>query len=1767
MWGIAPYSSASFTYSNRAPASRSSPRVDVLKVHENQNIQNTPPVVSVVAIKKPTAKLNDVLAAIAKKCKNAHLLPEVITELRESLNEALQNSTLCLIPKHFQVRVQQLSSLLTHLSGEDQWASIKTDVTNHLARMRHEARQCYEKSYLRGFWALHTQLIASSDLVPDLFSNAIGDLNELLNQEQGAVHSIQKLQVFVRKCRHPLEANFANDKNCIEQLIAECTTLIHTLPQTVLLHTDRIKVSLGIVRESYRELQQVDHRENSLGQLSGPGLHCFKLDPQKTKELFASNNDWECYGGIRFRKDNLTYVLSPHFKASMPTGVEWIKLALGQIFGYSNELFTFFKAQEKGCSRIWRLGFDPSQMPLTDEDKSWQFVISLLTDSVSDCDENVYLNSHVCHQLMSYKEDPNGCRKLVLACLTLIEQHRQSYERLIVRKIWDRTDLYSEKAPLFSFEPNAVQVLQQRLETLLHTLTTGVTFKEIYTALSADNQNSNLVEENRQSITSAIVDYMSSLDFESLDPKDQVYFVSKITETFPGSCPLPLTAALPTKRAPYFYEAVIQGHATLVADFLDEEKGLQPSLGKNSLLYRQFDYGESEENALPIAAMTLQPSMVSTLLRYDVLARDVVLGLSYCLSHFSESPLRAAAITNLLLPHVASNHVNYRNKDGLRFLHQLVNCFSEAPEIVRSLIVSFVNKGALLNQPNYEGKTALDLAIEAHNVPLADLFIGLGAVCGSGSAGSLESLDLSQACIDRLKKQDLGVRWSFDLKSLSSESSLDMDEKKKVTVLGTSLKFAFERSGSAAPPLVEQSNFNLSSHRKGESLDFYLNEYFQRIDSSFMAVSAAKFQKSVSCLAVQTFFDCLHIQAISRSAMVFATTETSSAAFVMRQKIPGLLLGEKLWLEDNYHFDQLNPSSFSLLVIASMLFNFTDLRLDDFVLESLPDNSERLTCINLEKIILHTIPDESDREIRPFVRNILYCLDQMKDKIDPLARSHFLAFEPISTLEKWIKQVSDCNEDLKREFGKTFGISSDQIQFGAGFISNLCNLFFRLQSILQKRVELSHLELLFLLHPNLEKFYEPVFSGFTHPTKRFYSLYFPSSKLHQLERLKSLPLTPSAWTLTSKKGASLDDSSKELVAIKNEKKLSIDAIDGITQELERGILKNFKNLVLDSSKERVVSNLSILGLKSDLTYGIPALKNILNNYYQEIDLEGWNDSDLKNIIDFRFHCPFLQKLNLSCSAFSDNSIATLVKFKYLDHLNLFKLRNVFELDLSDCTIKKLFIADCNDLECIRLPSTLKSLELKNCPNLSMVRVLGSADSKGNNHLLSDFSFENCPRLNPWHTLFQPWLEGKAPHSIRLSQVPAYPITKDLWLVLKAIARTDRAKEILPALQKSFEHPFSKYIEPLSGYFRGEINKLELCATKLNNDDLELIGPWFSGIKKLRIAGSAAKPGIISDAGLQAFIKNSHRLTEVEIAFCPKITSDCVESLAQNLPGLLSVSIQGCKQINDHALISLANHRPGLRRISFAGCAQISDDGVVALAKGLGQLDSVDFRGCQRITDRSLSELFNKNSGLKNLDVSGCLMVGESLVNMIRLGGVKLNHLYLPFSHKPSTINAILKAMIETEYPIWSLGLANCAFSPEELESLVMANHYLVYLDLTGSNFQSANFSSLKHASAGIEELNLSFSNLKDEALHNLLRACKNLVTLDLTACRGITQHGLNAIPKLVPSLQRLKFRSQSIQNNIRFEDIESLRKPMPHLQIDGMKPSGGKNTIQKVYIP
>lgn len=233
-------------------------------------------------------------------------------------------------------------------------------------------------------------------------------------------------------------------------------------------------------------------------------------------------------------------------------------------------------------------------------------------------------------------------------------------------------------------------------------------------------------------------------------------------------------------------------------------------------------------------------------------------------------------------------------------------------------------------------------------------------------------------------------------------------------------------------------------------------------------------------------------------------------------------------------------------------------------------------------------------------------------------------------------------------------------------------------------------------------------------------------------------------------------------------------------------------------------------------------------------------------------------------------------------------------------------------------------------------------------------------------------------------------------------------------------------------------------------------------------------------------------------------------------GLCHLDLRGCDHVTDAGLGWLAEGCKLVTRLDLTGCHKLTDAGVTALAEGCNILEWLSLRGAMKVTDRGMTRLGSHCPKLKHLDVGELYLLSDGNCRGFAVGGIQalaagcpdleslvFDHCFRIVKYSLQTLGAKLKGLKH-------LSMHNCPNITLQGISAI-AGPSLTSLDLTncGACITDAMVACIAQASPQLQHAYLAgCQNWGLLGIKNMCMHCRNMITLDIAGCVGVTDDAL-----------------------------------------------------------
>ncbi|KAI3853925.1 hypothetical protein MKX03_024151 [Papaver bracteatum] len=277
--------------------------------------------------------------------------------------------------------------------------------------------------------------------------------------------------------------------------------------------------------------------------------------------------------------------------------------------------------------------------------------------------------------------------------------------------------------------------------------------------------------------------------------------------------------------------------------------------------------------------------------------------------------------------------------------------------------------------------------------------------------------------------------------------------------------------------------------------------------------------------------------------------------------------------------------------------------------------------------------------------------------------------------------------------------------------------------------------------------------------------------------------------------------------------------------------------------------------------------------------------------------------------------------------------------------------------------------------------------------------------------------------------------------------------------------------------------------------------------------------------------DTHNLTILQLDLCGNCLPDYIlratlAKLPNSLPSLSSVSLKGACRLTDGGIKTLVASAPSLCSINLAACPLLSSTGIIYMADALGSLLKELYLDDGQNIDVMLSlPALQKCELLEVLSFAGIDTVSDDFVSkLVTVCGRNLKE--LNFSDCCKLTDKSLKAIGENCSSLQTLRLANLhKLTDSSLGYLANGCQLIQTLTLRDNSFSDEAVAAFLESS-GEPLTEFSLNKVRKVGNHtalSLARCCsKNLLSLDLSWCRGLNNPALGLIVDSCSNLKILK---------------------------------------------
>ncbi|KAH0657095.1 hypothetical protein KY285_031977 [Solanum tuberosum] len=230
---------------------------------------------------------------------------------------------------------------------------------------------------------------------------------------------------------------------------------------------------------------------------------------------------------------------------------------------------------------------------------------------------------------------------------------------------------------------------------------------------------------------------------------------------------------------------------------------------------------------------------------------------------------------------------------------------------------------------------------------------------------------------------------------------------------------------------------------------------------------------------------------------------------------------------------------------------------------------------------------------------------------------------------------------------------------------------------------------------------------------------------------------------------------------------------------------------------------------------------------------------------------------------------------------------------------------------------------------------------------------------------------------------------------------------------------------------------------------------------------------LSDVGLEAIISAAPNLRSMNLSQCSLLTCDGISCLSNSLGSVLrELYLDNCEAIHPMLILPALLKLEHLEVLSVAGIQTVCDAFIKEFVTNRGQsLREIILKGCMELTDRSLKDISQNCPGLRAIDLSDLCKLTDSAIEHLATGCREVDN----------------------------LKLCRNPFSDEAVAA---------YVETSGGSLKELSLNGVKKVS--------------HNTAMSLVKCSKNLISLDLSWCRNLTNEALGLIVDSCLSLEVLK---------------------------------------------
>ncbi|XP_042324603.1 dynein regulatory complex subunit 6 isoform X2 [Sceloporus undulatus] len=308
------------------------------------------------------------------------------------------------------------------------------------------------------------------------------------------------------------------------------------------------------------------------------------------------------------------------------------------------------------------------------------------------------------------------------------------------------------------------------------------------------------------------------------------------------------------------------------------------------------------------------------------------------------------------------------------------------------------------------------------------------------------------------------------------------------------------------------------------------------------------------------------------------------------------------------------------------------------------------------------------------------------------------------------------------------------------------------------------------------------------------------------------------------------------------------------------------------------------------------------------------------------------------------------------------------------------------------------------------------------------------------------------------------------------------------------------------------------------------------------------------------------LQELNVSECQGLNDELMRLVSEGCPALLYLNLSHT-DITNGTLRLLPRGFPNLQYLSLAYCRKFTDKGLQYLGSGRGchKLSYLDISGCLQITVEGFRNIGNSCSGIQYLTINEMPTLTDRCVQALTEKCKQI--VSVEFNESPHVSDTGFKALAECKLvkmriegsnrvtdqgfrvvsKFWStmkhICVADCQKITDVALKLIAPLDRIIVLNLSHCiRISDAGIKSFVDGSSGsrIRELILSnCSYVTDSAVLKIAQRCPNLIYLNLSHCRAVTDAGIETLV-LISSLAYINISGLDITDQRFCFDVRRL---------------------------